>query len=124
MSDAAKILLVGAIGVGAFFAARHFMAKPAAAAAPLPATNSPGAQALYRQNDNALWKQIGGILGGLVSPASIAASQASAIGVSGAGASGGYIGDDAIYVPDAAAVNPVVDAAFSYGQQFGNWLGF
>jgi hypothetical protein len=119
-NEATKILVLAAVGVGAFVLVQRMRAAPAGAA--LPATNSPAAAALYQKNDGALWKQIGGILGNLV-PRDVAARQAAAVAVSGPGAAGGYIGDEAFYVPDAAAVNPVaslVQGGFAYAMDGSN----
>ncbi|HEX7890292.1 MAG TPA: hypothetical protein VF522_13105 [Ramlibacter sp.] len=106
------LLILGAVGAGAFYVYKRM--RPATAAAALPPTNSPAAQQLYQRNDSQLWRQIGGILGGLVN--SVDGSSSPSVTVPGSGASGGYIGDEAVYVPDAAAVNPVnISSAFNYG---------
>lgn len=124
--DLSTLLILGAVGVGAYVVVQRLQAARLGVNQAAPPVNTPLAQQAYRSNDASLWRQVGGILGNLVNPRSIADNQAAAAAVSGPGASGGYIGDEAVYVPDLAAVNvpSTIQSAFSYAQQTGNWLDF
>lgn len=120
MRDLSTIIVLGAVGAGAYFLVRRMgPAAPAAAATgALPPVNSPAAQQQWKANDAALWKSVGGLLGGLVG--SFGSSSSPSVSVPGSGASGGYIGDEAVYVPDAAAVNPPGGFSdhYSYGLDY------